>query len=111
MAIYVCSLDFPKATSILGNFVGSAVLRSILQLHELPQLLEGDFSIEPKREFASAVFKRIQLHAGDTELLELCGKAGLKASAFLTSDSELDPEADSVEEWLKKEGLTSIVPL
>lgn len=110
MLLSVLSLDFPKATAILGHFVGSAVLRSILNLHELPQLLEGDFGIEPKREFASAVFKRIQTQAGDADLAELCSKAGLNASQFLTADSELDPEADSVEDWLKKEGLT-VVPL
>lgn len=108
---YVNSLDFPKATSILGNFVGSAVLRSILNLNEIPQLLEGDFGVEPKREFASAVFKRIQSQAGDADLAELCNKAGLKASQFLTADSELDPEADGVDVWLKKEGLTNVVPL
>ena len=105
------SMDFPKATSILGHFVGSAVLRTILALDALPQLLEGDYGVEPKREFAAAAFKRVLAEAGVDGLAEMCAKAGIKASAFLTADADLDPGAASVEEFLKKEGLAVAVPI
>jgi translation initiation factor 4G len=100
-------LDFPKATSILGNFVGSAVLQTIIGLDALPQLLEGDYSVEPKREFAAAVFKRIKSQAGEEGLSEMCVKAEVHAASFLTADTA-DGDVESVEAFLKKEGLTCI---
>ncbi len=101
-------MDFPKATSILGHVVGSAVLQSILALDALPQLLEGDFGVEPKREFASAVFKRVASQAGADGLTEMCAKVGIGAAAFLSADPALDPAANSVEDWLKRKGLDSV---
>ena len=65
------SLDMPKAPGILGHFVGSAVLQSILALDALPQLLEGDFGVQPKRDFASATFKRVVEQAGAEGLIEV----------------------------------------
>ena len=91
--------------------MGSAVLQSILDLDALPQLLEGDFGVEPKREFASAVFKRVQVEEGNEGLAEKCSKTGIKASTFLQADPTLDPGADSIEDWLKKEGLGAAIPL
>lgn len=105
------SLDVPKAPSILGHMVGSALLQGILALDALPQLLEGDFGVEPKREFACAVFKRVQEQAGADGLAEMCTKSGLKASTFLTADSTLDPDAPAVEDFLRQQGLAGIVPV
>ncbi|GAX74020.1 hypothetical protein CEUSTIGMA_g1470.t1 [Chlamydomonas eustigma] len=101
------SLDFPKATSILGNFAGSAVLQTIMALDALPQLLEGDYSVEPKREFAAAVFKRVKSQAGEDGLVEMCAKSEVHVATFLTADA-MDGDVDSVEVFLKKESLTCI---
>ena len=102
------SLDYPKAIPVLGHFVGSAVLQSILALDALPQLLEGDFGVDPKREFAAAVFKRVQSEAGTDGLADKCTASRIQASSFLSADPTLDPDAESIEDWIKKEDLVAV---
>lgn len=91
--------------------VGSAALQGILALDALPQLLEGDYGVEPKREFACAAFTRVQQQAGADGLAEMCTKAGVHAGAFLGADATLDPDAPSIEDFLKQQGLAGIVPV
>eukprot|EP00798_Chlamydomonas_sp_ICE-L_P015224 gene15224-21304_t len=104
------SLDVPKAPSILGHFIGSAIQQNILPASALPELLSGDFGAEPKRDLSEEAFKCMQAGMGDSKALEVLSTAGVKASAFLTAD-ELDGDMASVEAWLKDLSLSDAVPL
>ncbi len=84
------------------------MLQGILALDALPQLLEGESGIEPKREFACGVFNRIKSHTGTEGLAELCIKSGLKMTDFLEADAAIDADAPSVESFLKQQGLTEL---
>ncbi|KAG2438700.1 hypothetical protein HXX76_005246 [Chlamydomonas incerta] len=105
------SMDVPKAPQLLGRFYGSCVSRNIASLDLLPQLMEGDASVEPKRRFSGAAFKVLRGAKGDAELTKLCSEVGLTASTFLSADPEFDKDEPALEEWLKSEGLTGLVPL
>lgn len=104
-------MDVPKAPQLLGRFYGSCVSRNIASLDLLPQLMEGDASVEPKRRFSGAAFKVLRGAKGDAGLTSLCSEVGLTASTFLTADPEFDKDEPALEEWLKSEGLTGLVPL
>ncbi|PNH12771.1 Eukaryotic initiation factor iso-4F subunit p82-34 [Tetrabaena socialis] len=105
------SMDIPKAPQLLGRFYGSCVCRSIASLDLLPQLMEGDASVEPKRRFSGSAFKAIRAAKGDPGLASLCKDVGLAAGSFLASDPEFDKDEPALEAWLKAEGLTGIVPV
>ncbi|GFR43879.1 hypothetical protein Agub_g5008 [Astrephomene gubernaculifera] len=105
------SMDVPKAPQLLGRFYGSCVSRGIASLDLLPQLMEGDASVEPKRRFSGAAFKVLRTAKGDQGLSKLCAEVGLAAGAFLAADPEFDQGEPAVEEWLKAEGLAGIVPV
>ncbi|KAG2498818.1 hypothetical protein HYH03_003011 [Edaphochlamys debaryana] len=105
------SMDVPKAPLLLGRFYGSCVSRGIAGLDLLPQLMEGDASVEPKRKFSGAAFKTLRAAKGDAGLGDLCKEAGLAAGGFLEADPEFDKDEPKLEEWLKAEGLAGIVPV
>ncbi len=99
-------MDFPLAPALLGGFVGAAINAKALGVEALPTLLEGDFGVEPKRDLAAAALLAVQAAQGADALRAACGAAGVKASAFLTADPELDgPDAPSVEAWLAEKKL------
>ncbi|GLC43129.1 Eukaryotic translation initiation factor 4 gamma 1 [Pleodorina starrii] len=105
------SMDVPKAPLLLGRFYGSCVSRNIASLDLLPQLMEGDASVEPKRRFSGAAFKVLRSAKGDQGLAKLCGEVGLTAGTFLAADPEFDRDEPAIEDWLKAEGLAGIVPV
>mmetsp|Transcript_38895 Transcript_38895/g.86508 ORF Transcript_38895/g.86508 Transcript_38895/m.86508 type:complete len:781 (+) Transcript_38895:79-2421(+) len=105
------SLDVPKAPALLGHAVGSAVAAGILTIDALPQLLEGDYGAEPKRNLAAAAFKQVKAKLGEGKLKELCTAGGVKAGSFLEADPQLDGDLPSTEDFLKAEGLAGAVPL
>ncbi|KAG2453432.1 hypothetical protein HYH02_001655 [Chlamydomonas schloesseri] len=105
------SMDVPKAPQLLGRFYGSCVSRNIASLDLLPQLMEGDASVEPKRRFSGAAFKVLRGAKGDAGLAKLCSEVSLTASTFLNADPEFDKDEPALEAWLKSEGLAGLVPL
>ncbi|GIL98523.1 hypothetical protein Vretimale_3893, partial [Volvox reticuliferus] len=105
------SMDVPKAPLLLGRFYGSCVSRNIASLDLLPQLMEGDASVGPKRRFSSAAFKVLRSVKGDQGLAKLCNEVGLAAGAFLAEDPEFDQDEPALAAWLKAEGLAGIVPV
>ncbi len=106
------AMDVPKAPALLGRFFGSCVSRSIASLELLPQLMEGDASVGPKRTFSAAAFKAIRgAKGGDEALKKMCADVSLAAGSFLAADPEFDRDEPALEEWLNSEGLTGIVPV
>eukprot|EP00199_Chlamydomonas_sp_CCMP681_P001146 CAMPEP_0119108212 /NCGR_PEP_ID=MMETSP1180-20130426/13526_1 /TAXON_ID=3052 ORGANISM="Chlamydomonas cf sp, Strain CCMP681" /NCGR_SAMPLE_ID=MMETSP1180 /ASSEMBLY_ACC=CAM_ASM_000741 /LENGTH=774 /DNA_ID=CAMNT_0007093803 /DNA_START=23 /DNA_END=2347 /DNA_ORIENTATION=- len=107
------SMDYPKATQQLGQYVGMCVAAGALSLDVLPKLLgSGDYGVDVKRDLALAAFSAVQTAKGGAAgLLEACTAASLQASSFLTADASLDSEAQSVEAWLESVGLKGAVPL
>ncbi|EFJ50942.1 eukaryotic translation initiation factor 4 [Volvox carteri f. nagariensis] len=105
------SMDVPKAPQLLGRFYGSCVSRNIASLDLLPQLMEGDASVEPKRRFSGAAFKVLRSAKGDQGLAKMCGDVGLAAGTFLEADPEFDRDEPSLANWLKAERLAGIVPV
>ncbi|KXZ53095.1 hypothetical protein GPECTOR_8g86 [Gonium pectorale] len=105
------SMDVPKAPQLLGRFYGSCVSRNIASLDLLPQLMEGDASVEPKRRFSAAAFKVLRTAKGDQGLADLCKEVGLAAGTFLSADPEFDKDEPALDAWLKTEGLAGIVPV
>lgn len=104
-------MDVPKAPQLLGRFYGSCVSRNIASLDLLPQLMEGDASVEPKRRFSTAAFKVLRSVKGDQAVAKLCNEVGLTASTFLSADPEFDKDEPALADWLKAEGLAGIVPV
>jgi translation initiation factor 4G len=105
------SMDVPKGPQLLGRFFGSCVGAGFASLDLLPQLMEGEGAVEPKRRFSAAAFKAIRAAKGDAGLTGLCKETGLAASSFLTGDPEFDKDEPALDEWLKSEGLTGLVPV
>ncbi|GLI58622.1 hypothetical protein VaNZ11_000357 [Volvox africanus] len=105
------SMDVPKAPLLLGRFYGSCVSRNIASLDLLPQLMEGDASVSPKRRFSSSAFKVLRDAKGDQGLAKLCNEVGLAAGTFLAEDPEFDQDEPALAEWLKTEGLAGVVPV
>lgn len=103
-------MDVPKAPLLLGRFFGNCISRDILGLDLLPQLMESEGSVEPKRRFSGAAFKTVRTAKGDAGLTKLCADADIKAAAFLTADPELDKGEPALEAWLASEGLAGLVP-
>eukprot|EP00798_Chlamydomonas_sp_ICE-L_P009725 gene9725-7598_t len=105
------SMDYPKAPGLLGHYIGSAVAQKLLPVTTLSELLVGDYSAEPKRALAEAAFINAKAGLGDAGLMDLCTTAGLKASAFLEAEPDLDGHLPSTADWLASAGLTAAVPL
>ncbi len=103
-------MDVPKAPQLLGRFYGSCVSRNIASLDLLPQLMEGDSSVGPKRRFSGAAFNVLRAK-GDQGLAKLCADVGLAAGAFLQADPEFDQDEPPLADWLTAEGLAGLVPV
>eukprot|EP00197_Chlamydomonas_leiostraca_P005573 CAMPEP_0202868122 /NCGR_PEP_ID=MMETSP1391-20130828/10244_1 /ASSEMBLY_ACC=CAM_ASM_000867 /TAXON_ID=1034604 /ORGANISM="Chlamydomonas leiostraca, Strain SAG 11-49" /LENGTH=750 /DNA_ID=CAMNT_0049548243 /DNA_START=115 /DNA_END=2367 /DNA_ORIENTATION=+ len=103
------SMDFPKGPQQLGGFLGAAVASGALSLEVLPQLLEGDASAEPKRNFGAAALKVLKEKVGGDEgLANACSAVDLHAEEMFKPDPELDAGLPSTAEWLASEGLSSV---
>lgn len=106
------SLDVPRAPGLLGKLYGKSLACSsnALPLAALPELLEGDYGVEPKRKFAAAAFQVLKSKSSEAEVVEKCKSADLKLGEILKADPEFDADAPSTEDFLKQEKL-SFLPL
>ena len=105
------AMDVPKAPQLLGRFFGLCIARDILGLDLLPQLMEGEGAVEPKRRFSAAAFKVVKAAKGDAGLTQACTDASITVAAFLTGDPEFDAEEPPLDKWLESEGLAGLIPL
>lgn len=93
---------------MLGSFYGNSVCAGILGLDLLPQLLEGECSVEPKRDFAGAALKVLLSKKGAKGCFEACTEAGFTLGSFLTGDAEFDKDSLPLEKWANQEGFTML---
>ncbi len=59
-----CSLDIPAAPKLLGELCGLAVAEQVVELSQLPTMMEPVESAEPKRKYVAAALKHIKVRLG-----------------------------------------------
>lgn len=59
-----CSLDIPAAPKLLGELCGLAVAEQVVELSQLPTMMEPVESADPKRKYVGAALKQIKVRLG-----------------------------------------------
>lgn len=104
-----CSIDTPKAPTLLGSFLGAAAHSGAVPLASLPEFLEGEISAENKRTVVAAALHVLRTKAGSDEALTAaCSAAGLKLTVLLAADPEMDKGLPTVAEFMLAEKLSAV---
>jgi hypothetical protein len=98
-------MDVPMSPQILGQALAALLLAGAMQFSCLEGLLEKCESCDPKRRLFAKLMEPLKVGLSAEGAVQMVKESGLSIGVLLDADQELEPNAPSVFDWVKTEGL------
>lgn len=99
------ALDVPLSPQILGRTAAALAEAGALRFADVPGLVAAVEAVEPKRHFFRHLLSALAVSLGEPGAAAMVADSGARLVPLLEADAELDPNAPTVRDFVKSEGL------